>query len=159
MKKMQLEPIISLSLFVRSLLLPKLWTSVHVGWWGWGGTMAGHMGWVSSSSVCQPTWLLLWQACPRQDHRLGPPVGLQRGFASLPKPIKASPCSTSAWVAPTQPCRPLPQDASSLCPAALCSEITLLFPTVCRVESVMGAVGGTIFIPVYFLRCPRAAGF
>lgn len=66
------------------------WASVRVEG-RWVMKMAGHMGWVSSSSVYQPTWLLLWQACPRQDHRLGPPVGLQRGLASLPEPIKASP--------------------------------------------------------------------
>lgn len=78
-----------LCLFLHSLLLPKPRTSVQrEGDVREGGLMAGHMGKASSTSVCQPTWLLLWQACPRQDHRRGPPVGLQQGSPASPSPLE-----------------------------------------------------------------------
>eukprot|EP00064_Thunnus_orientalis_P018466 superscaffoldBa00004267_g18565 len=57
-------------------------------------------------------------ACPRQDHRLGPPVGLQQSSPASLSPLE-HPSSHAAWAAPTQPCSPLPQDAIALCPALL----------------------------------------
>lgn len=77
-----------LCLFLHSLLLTKPWTAVQREGTGVGGLTAGHMGRASSPPVCQPTWLLLWQTCPRQDHRLGSPVGLQQGSPASLSPLE-----------------------------------------------------------------------
>lgn len=93
--QMQLGDVKSPSLFVSAqLVAPQTLNICAEGGdmcvcvWGGCGLMAGHMGRASSPSVCQPTWLLLWQACPRQDHRLGPPVGLQQGSPASPSPLE-----------------------------------------------------------------------
>lgn len=88
---MQLGDVKSPSLFVCvQLVAPQTLNICAEGGKGEGavGVMAGHMGRAFSPSVCQPTWLLLWQACPRQDHRLRPPVGLQQGSAASPSPLE-----------------------------------------------------------------------
>lgn len=125
--------------------------------------MAGHMGKASSPSVCQPTLLLQWQTCPRQDHRRGPPVGLRQGSPASLSPLEHPPTSTSAQEAYTQPWSPLPQDAIAPRPALLHTDITLLFSAVCHVVFVIRAVWRHVFYFYLFyclcLPCPQAARF
>ena len=141
------------------LVAPEPRTSVHregvVG-----GLTAGHMGRASSPSVCQPTWLLLWQARPRQDHRLGPLVGLQQGSPASLSPLE----HPSFHLRPGSP-HPAPQPSAPRChrsPSFSRSalEITLLFPDslpccVCN-RSSLGACVFSLFIS---LPCPQAARF
>lgn len=128
-----------------------------------GGLMAGHMGRASSPSVCQPTWLLLWQACPRQDHRLGPPVGLQQGSPASPSPLE----HPSFHLRPGGP-HPALQPSAPRCHRSLsCSALrwnnSIVFHCLPCCACNRSSLGACFFIFIYFsacgLPCPQAARF
>lgn len=158
---MMLNP--QLCLCLHSLLLPKPWTSVQ--WEGlWRGLMAGHMGRASSPSVCQPTWLLLWQACPRQDHRLGPPLGLQQGSPASPSPLEhpSSHCRLGGPHPALQPSAP--RCHRSLSSSALSWNNSIVFPCLPCCVCNRSSLGACCFIFIFyfvclFLPCPQAASF
>ena len=143
-----------LCLFLRSLLLPKPWTSVQrEGCGGGGRLMAGHMGRASSPSVCQPTWLLLWQACPRQDHRLGPPLGLQQGSQASPSPLE----HPSFHLRPGGP-HPALQPSAPRCHRSLsCSALrwnnSIVFHCLPCCACNRSGLGACFFIFIYFSAC------
>lgn len=152
-----------LCLLLHSLLPPKPQTSVQ--WEGPGGVDrgAGHMGRASSLSVCQPTWLLLWQACPRQDHRLGPPVGLQQGSPASLSPLEhpSSHCRLGSPHPALQPSAPRCHRSPSC--TALSWNNSIVFHCLPCCVCNRGGLGACFFIFIYFfclcLPCPQAARF
>lgn len=131
-------------------------------WGGAGLLMAGHMGKASSPSVCQPTWLLLWQACPRQDHRLGPLVGLQQGSSASLSPLE-HPSFHLRMGSPHPALQPsAPRCHRSLSCSALHWNNSIVFHCLPCWVSNRSSLGVCLLFNLFFclcLPCPQAARF